>query len=220
LEGQTLPIITIYFLGFKLPHIPTAALKVGRNYIDLITGQVLLPIEKEPFVEQLTHDCYMIQLTRLNQTMKTRLERVLQTFNQLYKLQTDSHKLEYEVDPKQQDALVEKIMNRLARAVASDEVRLKMRVEDELERTYHRDMRAKDEMIEAKDQMIQTQAREVAQLKEQNQKAATLQEQTTREMAKLQEQNQKAAVLQEQTNREITEMREQMALLMQQLSKK
>jgi hypothetical protein len=213
IEGQSLPIITIYFLGFKLAYIPTAALKVGRNYIDLLTGQVFLPIEKEQFVEQLTHDCYMIQLPRLKTTMKTRLERVLQLFNQIYKLQTDSHKLNYEADPKEHDALVEKMMARLTRAVASDEVRLKMRIEDELERTYHKDMRAKDEIIEEKDHIIEKKDQQIAHL-------VAKTEQTAREMTQLQEQNQKAAALQEQTTREMAEMREQMALLMQQLSKK
>ena len=100
--------------------------------------------------------------------------------------------LEYEVDPKQNDALVAKIMNRLARAVASDEVRLKMRIEDELERTYHKDMRAKDEIIEEKDLMLEKKDQEIKELR-------TMTETTSREMAK---------------------MREQMALLMQQLSKK
>ena len=139
--------------------------------------------------------------------------------------------LEYEVDPKQNDALVAKIMNGLARAVASDEVRLKMRIEDELERTYHKDMRAKDEIIEEKEQIIEEKEQiiekkeqiieEKEQIIEKKDQMLEQKDQEIKELrTKTEDTSREMAQLKEKTNREMTEMREQMALLMQQLSKK
>jgi hypothetical protein len=165
-ESQPLPILTIYMLGFRLERVPTAALKVGRTFFDLITGQVMMPLELEPFIELLTHDSYIIQLKRLKNPIKTRLERVLRLFDQSTKLTNDQHKLEYEPDPNETDSLVHRIMERLTRAVADDQMRLRMRIEDELERTYHRDMRAKDVVIAEKEQIIE-QKEQIIEQKEQ-----------------------------------------------------
>jgi phosphoribosylaminoimidazole carboxylase (NCAIR synthetase) len=52
------------------------------------------------------------------------------------------------------DRLIEQIKERLLRAVADDEMRTCMRIEDELARTYYKDLRAKDEIIEQKDEII------------------------------------------------------------------
>ena len=60
---QVLPITTIYILGFKLPEIETACLKVERNYMDLIEQKIVH--QKSEFVEKLTHDCYIVQVERL-----------------------------------------------------------------------------------------------------------------------------------------------------------
>ena len=47
---QVLPITTIYILGFKLPEIETACLKVERNYMDLIEQKIVH--QKSEFVEK------------------------------------------------------------------------------------------------------------------------------------------------------------------------
>jgi hypothetical protein len=154
MESHSLPIVAIYILGFKLDAFPTPVLKVGNFYEDKVTGQIIMPLVNEKFVDQLTHDSYMIQLPRLNKIKKTRLERVLQLFDQTQKLPTDRHKLEYIEDPNETDRLIEQIKERLLRAVADDEMRTRMRIEDELERTYYKDLRAKDEIIEQKDEII------------------------------------------------------------------
>jgi hypothetical protein len=154
MESHSLPIVAIYILGFKLDAFPTPVLKVGNFYEDKTTGQILMPLVKEKFVDQLTHDSYMIQLPRLKKGRRTRLEHVLQLFDQTQKVPTDRHKLEYVEDPNNTDALIRKIKERLLRAVADDEMRTRMRIEDELERTYYKDLRAKDEIIEQKDEII------------------------------------------------------------------
>jgi hypothetical protein len=213
MESQPLPILTIYFLGFKLSNIPTAVLKVGRNYVDVLTGQILMNLDSEKFVEQLTHDSYMIQLPRLKTIVKTRLERVLQVFNQTYKLQTDKHKLEYESDPQYEDDLVKKMMSRLTRAVASEEVRTKMRIEDELERTYFKDLRAKDEIIVEKEQIIVEKEQVIVEKEQIIVEKEQIIETQAREMIELRERTEK-------TEREMAQLREQLALFMQQQAKK
>jgi DNA repair ATPase RecN len=90
------------------------------------------------------------------------------------------------------DDLVNRMKNRLKLAAADEEVRRKMQLEDEELRMYYKARQEKDEIIKQKDQIIE----------EKDQQIAHLQAKT------------------EQTAREMAEMREQMALLMQQLSKK
>lgn len=77
---QVLPITTIYILGFKLPEIETACLKVERNYMDLIEQKIVH--QKSEFVEKLTHDCYIVQVERITNRYQTKLDRILSLFEQ------------------------------------------------------------------------------------------------------------------------------------------
>jgi hypothetical protein len=81
-KADPLPIVTIYFLGFKLDNITTPCLKVERQYIDMLENKVLQT--KEKFVELLTHDSIIIQAPRINTTdePKTKLEKLLSIFEQ------------------------------------------------------------------------------------------------------------------------------------------
>jgi DNA repair ATPase RecN len=82
IEGEkiALPITTIYVLGFQLPEIDTACLKVGREYQDLINN---VPITaRSPFVEKLTHDSYIVQVGRITGRYQTRLDKLLSIFEQ------------------------------------------------------------------------------------------------------------------------------------------
>lgn len=50
--------------------------------------------------------------------------------------------------------LVKKMVDRLGRAIASEEIRDLMDVEDELDRIFEREMRKKDEIIAEKEEII------------------------------------------------------------------
>ncbi len=130
-----LPIVTIYILGFALDKLKNAVVKVNRDYIDVLTGKKIENV-KEEFVELLTHDSFIIQVRGLPEETKTKLERVLQIFNPKYKTK-DKHKLDF--TGKTDDPLVEKMVNRLQRAIADDEMRHKMNVEDEIEQILERE---------------------------------------------------------------------------------
>lgn len=77
-----LPIVTIYMLGFKLDEILTSVVKVSRQYVDLVTHEVIE--KKSSFIEQLSHDCYVVQLKRIQPKFQTKLEKMLSVFEQDY----------------------------------------------------------------------------------------------------------------------------------------
>ena len=75
-----LPITTIYILGFLLPEIKEACIKVERNYRDLISKKII--DTKSDFVEKLTHDSYIVQVGRITNRYQTRLDKLLSVFEQ------------------------------------------------------------------------------------------------------------------------------------------
>jgi len=124
---KALPIISIYFLGHKLDHTEAPVIKVQRKYFDLVTGEEI--IEKEEFIESLTHDSYIIQIPFLKDKRQTELLMLLSVFDQSTTT-TDSHIL----NVKEED-FPEKyrpIINRLQRAIAEPEVKKTMDIEDEI----------------------------------------------------------------------------------------
>lgn len=81
-QKTTLPIVTIYLLGFQLPEILSSAVKVSRQYIDLLTHTVIE--QKSDFIEKLTHDCFVVQLPRIESKFQSRLDKLLSIFEQNY----------------------------------------------------------------------------------------------------------------------------------------
>ncbi|WP_353485038.1 hypothetical protein [Haliscomenobacter sp.] len=149
-EKLPLPIITIYFLGFPLNSIQSGVVKINREYRDVVTQEIL--DIKEDFVELLTHDSYLIQVRKLAKAARNKLERVLHIFSPIYQSTTDKHQLDFQGDTN--DPLVKKMVDRLGRAIASEEIRDLMDVEDELDRIFDREMRKKDEIIAEKEEII------------------------------------------------------------------
>ncbi len=81
-EKQILPITTIYILGFTIPEIDSACIKVERNYKDLIEKRIIDKISE--FVEKRTHDSYIVQLERITSRYQTKLDKLLSLFEQSY----------------------------------------------------------------------------------------------------------------------------------------
>ena len=154
IEKRPLPIVTIYFLGFPLDNIENAVVKINREYRDVITQEIIKV--KEDFVELLTHDSYLIQIRKLVGKSRTKLERILQVFSPEYQTE-DKHQMDFKGDVN--EPLVKKIVERLGRAIASDEIRDKMDVEDEIDRIFERELKKlameKDKIIAEKDQELQ-----------------------------------------------------------------
>jgi hypothetical protein len=147
---RPLPIITIYFLGFLLNNVPSGVIKVKRDYVDVVTEEILGI--KDDFVELLTHDSYMIQVGRLPKESRGKLDRVMQIFSPMYQNKADKHLIDFQGDI--YDPLVLRMVERLSRAIASDEYRDKMDVEDEIDRIFERELEKKDIVIALKDKLI------------------------------------------------------------------
>jgi flagellar biosynthesis GTPase FlhF len=199
-EGQAqynaLPILTIYFLGFRLDHVEVPVLKVDRVYRNAATGEVLHV--REPFVEQLTHDSYAIQIPRLRSGVQNRLEKVLQVFSQEF-VTDDLHRLNFRGDAT--DPLVQRLLDKLTRAVASEEVRLQMEVEDEIDRVFERELGSKN--LE-----IAEQAR-LAKEERQRRKTAEKQREAAEKKRETAEKKQKAAEQQREEEKRQRETAEQ-----------
>jgi hypothetical protein len=147
---RPLPIITIYFLGFLLNNVPSGVIKVKRDYVDVVTEEILGV--KDDFVELLTHDSYMIQVGRLPKESRGKLDRVMQIFSPMYQNKADKHLIDFQGDI--YDPLVLRMVERLSRAIAGDEYRDKMDVEDEIDRIFERELGKKDIVIAQKDKLI------------------------------------------------------------------
>jgi hypothetical protein len=147
---RPLPIITIYFLGFLLNNVPSGVIKVKRQYVDAVTEEILGV--KDDFVELLTHDSYMIQVGRLPKESRGKLDRVMQIFSPMYRNKADKHLVDFQGDI--YDPLVLRMVERLSRAIASDEYRDKMDVEDEIDRIFERELGKKDMLIAQKDKLL------------------------------------------------------------------
>ena len=168
MEKRPLPIVTIYFLGFPLDKIENAVVKINREYRDVISQEVIEI--KEDFVELLTHDSYLIQIQRLTGHAQTKLERVLQVFNPEFQTK-DRHQLDFKGDVN--EPLVKKMVDRLGRAIASDEMRDKMDVEDEIDRIFEREINKYNLIIADKNKELETERqkniellRQIAELQE------------------------------------------------------
>jgi hypothetical protein len=149
---KALPIISIYFLGHTLEHTKAPVIRVNRVYTDAATGEPIL--EKEEFIESLTHDSIIIQIPYLRDRRRTELEQLLTLFDQSNATQ-DRHLLNVN-----EDDLPERyrpMIRRLQKAIADDAVRQTMEAEDDLIeefKDYQRLITAKEQIIEAKEKVI------------------------------------------------------------------
>ena len=157
-KKSSLPITTIYFLGYRLKNIKIPILKVERTYKNANTNRKLRNHIKENFVEQLSHDLYVIQISRLKKMgVQTELEKMLDVFSQDKYKTADSHVLEYTGD--MNDPRVARIIKYLNRAMSDEDIRRAMDAEDEveglvsqLEEEIEQERQAKEQERQAKEQ--------------------------------------------------------------------
>jgi len=158
-EKMTLPIISIYFLGFPLHRVPTPVMKANRQYKDLVLGLELT--EKEDFIEKLTHDGYFVQIPRLDKKERNELEGILKIFNQSYRIEEDGRLIEISEAELSKYPLLEKIGNRLLKAAATKEVLYEMEIQEEVIEQLEEHLREKAELKEK----IEEQQRLIEELK-------------------------------------------------------
>ena len=163
-KKRPLEIVTIYLLGFPLQKIPAPVLHSKPCFRDVINGEQAEYANAEDFVKLLTHESYFIQIPKLVEPTKTRLEKILSIFNQTLKTAND-HALLYQGSP-DGDPLLQKMLNRLTRAIADEDMRRKMNIEDEIEQEfeeYQSTIEEKDEEIRQNRQVIVQKEQAIAQ---------------------------------------------------------
>lgn len=146
-----LPIYPIYILGeaFTAEKIPV--IRVKRNYIDAATNEKIL--EKHPFIEALTHDATVIQVSHLKESRRTVLEQFLEIFDQTKKAEGTNHFLQIDEDnyPKK----YHEVIRRLRKAMATPQIEGQMELEDDVIEAFH-DYEKK--MLEKNEELKQAEA--------------------------------------------------------------
>lgn len=156
-----LPIISIYILGHLLGDLQEPVIYVRRRYLDYDDRVIE---QKDPFIESLTHDSIIVQIPCLKGRTRTRLERLLNVFDQDYQMDENEHLLEINEDIFVGEEQL--IVTRLLKAGVAPDVRRAMEVEDEiLSEIEARDtlIMQKEQEIEKKSQEIEKQSQEIEQ---------------------------------------------------------
>ncbi len=81
-ENEIYPIITIYILGYNLDDIPYLAVTVNREIVNSVNKEKIEV--KSFFIDHLTHTSHIIQVLRLPEQRRTRIEKFLSLFNQAW----------------------------------------------------------------------------------------------------------------------------------------
>ncbi len=174
---QALPLLTIYFLGHALEHTRAPVIRVRRESRDLTTGEKLT--SREPFIESLTHDSYVIQIPHLRHTHRTEVEELLQLFDQ-GNIGSDRHFLE--IDEGEVAERYRPILRRLQRAVAEPEVAEAMELEDEV----LEELQSMEREIEAKERELEKERAEKEKEQAEKEKALAEKEKERAEREKAQ----------------------------------
>ena len=168
---EGLPIITIYFLGYKISETLPGVIKVNREYIDVLGGGKKIE-ERSDFIECLTHDSYVIQIPSLHVELKSELERVLSVFQQENFIGEDAHLKRYDYDISSE--LLGLILKQLQKAAGDSE--LLKRIEDEenalheieaIQQALVKKLKQKDKELDQKDKELDRKDKELDQSKKQ-----------------------------------------------------
>jgi len=158
---EALPIITIYFLAYSLEELKDIpVIYVKREYIDKSTNKIINKTSE--FIEALTHDSIIIQIEAIkNKKHKNRLEKILSIFDTV-KEQTIS------IDEETYPDRYQPIIRRLIQAIADDNIRETMQLEDDILEEFR--IREEENKELAKKVIEERRKREEAEKKAKNQK--------------------------------------------------
>lgn len=161
-ERLILPIIPIYILGFNLPEIETACVKIERNYKDLLSKKIIS--KKSEFIEKLTHDSFIVQVDRITNRYQTSLDKLLSVFEQNNFL--DENKITKEFEHPTDTEEVKLLTDILHHAGTNPEDRKRIEIEQEAWRTVNavfkdkekellKKLEEKDKVLEEKEKLIE-----------------------------------------------------------------
>ncbi|MBK9462907.1 MAG: hypothetical protein IPN94_26710 [Sphingobacteriales bacterium] len=129
---------------------------------------------RSTFIEQLSHDSYVIQISNLQPNLQTQLEETLSIFQQKYKIKGNKKILAY--NHPTTNKLLKRMIRRLNKAVESEKIREQMDLEDELDKLLESKIREaeliaeKNKVLESKllekDNMLEEQKRIIEELQQ------------------------------------------------------
>ncbi len=125
------PIITIYILGYKLQDLPHLAVKVNRDVIDSVSKKKIK--SRSFFVEHVTHQSHIIQISRLPEKRRTRLEKFLSFFNQAW-----CSNYEYIIDLQEIPEGFEDIAGYLGEPTEDEQFRRNLELERQTEYAFYK----------------------------------------------------------------------------------
>ena len=129
-DGAALPIVSIYLLGHKVGDLKEPVIYVKRRYLDYDSNEIHEGVP-DKFIESLTHDSIIVQIPYLKGKARNHLEKLLSFFDQ--SAVTDNpHVLQIEEGMTSDNDDMERILNRLVRAIADPIVSHNMNIEDEI----------------------------------------------------------------------------------------
>ncbi|MFW5759540.1 MAG: hypothetical protein ACOCXH_01010 [Cyclobacteriaceae bacterium] len=126
--AEVYPIITVYILGYNLEEIPYLAVNVNHQVIDAVSKQ---PVEvKSDFIDHLNHRSHILQVRRLPEERKTRLEKFMLFFNQAWCIEE-----KFIIDLKEDEILPEfaDIAKHLREPLMDEELRRQLELEEEFD---------------------------------------------------------------------------------------
>ncbi len=126
-KNKPLPIITIYFLGYTLKNFESnPIIRVKRQYIDNFTQNLIL--QKDPFIEALSHDTIVIQIPQIKHERRNELEEILTIFEEGNK---SKFEMRFPYPGKYED-----IVKRLNLALTDEQLRYAMVEQEEIVKDY------------------------------------------------------------------------------------
>ena len=166
-KETALPMTTIYILGNNLSGIKCPCIKVGRTHIDMLNKTAI--DAKSEFIENLTHDSYVIQAGRIADVRyTTNLDKLLSIFEQKYFIVEGSDvRKEYPYQPDDENmALITDVLYEMGadpqkRKEIESEIealRIINNIQDPLRQTIEKQAKSlekKDKTIEEKDKIIE-----------------------------------------------------------------
>ena len=211
-DNYPLPILSIYILGEKVDRLDGAVTYITRRYYDQ-TGLETNQDKPSWFVECLSHDMVVIQIPKIKPRPDSSLDNLLTMFDQS-KIDPDNHQVicydidDYDIPKGELRDDMRFIVRRLEQATVSEEVRMKMDLEDKVEQMLFEKRTAEEKLVE-QEKMLQEQA---SQLQE---KDSQLLEQATQLHEKDSQLHEKDSQLQEQA----TQLQQQTARIAKSIKK-
>ena len=129
-DRHALPMVTVYLLGHALGDIEEPVLYVRHQSFDY-NDRIVTKGMPNPFVESLVHDSVIVQIPRLHGQINNRLDEVLSVFDQTQKDGHNRQVLRIDETMYDNDADMQRIVQRLLMAASDSQLRQDMNVEDE-----------------------------------------------------------------------------------------